>query len=350
MSLTNKVVAGCVSCLILVTSCYDRQTSFEEKTTVTINERERSVDYRALSVPEEGGMRFIRFTSEDEKVFGPSVRRRKGVLSWYTAPFIAVSPSGDKVAYIGSKDDKNNVYIKSLVGGKSTIQRTFRDKVLGVSFSKDGEKIAFVDVVDGNSDIFQINATQGAAVQQIAKSPSGETSPTYGYGEELFYAKSEYASTIEKYRYYIWSYNLKTGLNTQYSEGHTPCLSKNDEMVYITRNDKELGFGEIWSIDLKTGQEIRILDDSERGFSTPQISPDGKKLLCTGSTLISRNRVENLDVYIVNTDGTGLTQLTFHPGDDVSAVWGPNGDKIYFLSQRGNEKGAYGVWMIDYKN
>jgi TolB protein len=119
--------------------------------------------------------------------------------------------------------------------------------------------------------------------------------------------------------------------------------------MYVTRNDKESGLGEIWSINLETGQEIRILDHPEMGFSTPKVSPDGTKLLCTGSTLATKERIENLDLYTVNVDGTGLTQLTFHQGNDVSGVWGPKGDKIYFMSQRGNEKGNYGVWMIDYK-
>ncbi|MBK8927155.1 MAG: PD40 domain-containing protein [Crocinitomicaceae bacterium] len=84
------------------------------------------------------------------------------------------------------------------------------------------------------------------------------------------------------------------------------------------------------------------------GFSTPRLSPDGKKVLCVGSTLATRERMENLDLYIVNIDGTQLTQLTFHPGHDVSPEWSPDGSKIYFLSQRGTEDGGYNVWMIDY--
>jgi hypothetical protein len=42
--------------------------------------------------------------------------------------------------------------------------------------------------------------------------------------------------------------------------------------------------------------------------------------------------------------------MTFHPGNDVSAIWGPKGEKIFFLSQRGNAAGNFGVWMIEYTN
>jgi Tol biopolymer transport system component len=100
---------------------------------------------------------------------------------------------------------------------------------------------------------------------------------------------------------------------------------------------------------VETGRETLILSHSEMGFSTPRISPDGKQLLIIGSTLATKERVENLDLYVVNIDGTNLTQLTFHPGHDVSPEWNDTGNMIYFLSQRATEKGDYNVWKIKYE-
>lgn len=331
-----------------IESCYNRSTSYKEVTNVDVKIKERIIDYRAISVPEEGGMKFTRFTDEDEYVSGPAVYKEEGIITWFAAGLIDIDPNGEKVAFIGEKDGKTNVYIKSLLGGKTTIQRTFRDNIKGVAFSKDGTMISFVDEIDNNFDVYQIKADKGAAIQQITKSSSYESSPYYSNdGKLLFYSKAEYSSISKTSKYYIWSYNLNNSLSTQYSEGFSPCLSKNDNIMYITRNDKETGLGEIWSINIETGEEIRILDDSYRGFSTPRISPDGTKLLVTGSTLASKERIENLDLYTINVDGSNLTQLTFHPGSDVSGVWSPDGKHIYFLSQRGNEYGNFGIWMIN---
>lgn len=329
--------------------CYDRGEAFTEKVETNVIIKDRQINYRQISVPEEGGMKFIRFTDEDEYVAGPNVKKNKGVISWYTSSLIDIDPNEEKVAFIGLKDGKTNIYIKSLLGGKTTIQRTFRDNVYGVAFSADGKMISFVDYIDDNYNVYQIKADKGAAIQEITKSKSSETSPVYSTDNKLlFYTKSEYSSTNKYYRYYIWSYNLTNSLTTQYSEGFSPCISKDNKLMYVTRNDKETGLGEIWSVNMDTGEEIRIVDDREKGFSTPKISPDGTKLLVTGSTLATKERIENLDLYTVNVDGSNLTQLTFHPGNDVSGVWSPKGDKIYFLSQRGNEKGNYGIWMINY--
>ena len=51
---------------------------------------------------------------------------------------------------------------------------------------------------------------------------------------------------------------------------------------------------------------------------------------------------------VIGTDGNNLTQLTYHPGNDISAVWAPDGKSIYFLSQRGNVEGKYNVWKMNF--
>lgn len=85
-------------------------------------------------------------------------------------------------------------------------------------------------------------------------------------------------------------------------------------------------------------------------MSSPQISPDGKKIVFVGITDGSKTKPQNLDLFLINIDGTKLTQLTFHGGHDVSPVWAPEGKSIFFISQRGNENGKFNVWKMDLTN
>jgi TolB protein len=57
-------------------------------------------------------------------------------------------------------------------------------------------------------------------------------------------------------------------------------------------------------------------------------SPDGTKLAFVS------NRAGNPDIFVINRDGSGLRQLTTHPGADQCPTWSPNGDLIAFTSDR----------------
>ncbi len=142
--------------------------------------------------------------------------------------------------------------------------------------------------------------------------------------------------------------NKNTSITTQYVEGSSPEFVPGEKLLF-TKSNNTTGQGEIWMTDLKSGQETLIMRDNVRGFSTPKISPDGKRILCVGSTIGAKPSESNLNIFLVNIDGTGFQQLTFHPGNDNSPAWAPDGKSIYFLSQRGNAKGSYNIWSIDLK-
>lgn len=62
----------------------------------------------------------------------------------------------------------------------------------------------------------------------------------------------------------------------------------------------------------------------------PDWSPDGKKIA------FSSDRGDDYDfnIYVMNSDGTDVTQVTDAPGDEAEAKWSPDGKKILFGSNR----------------
>ncbi|MHC1635680.1 MAG: TolB family protein [Candidatus Methanospirareceae archaeon] len=57
----------------------------------------------------------------------------------------------------------------------------------------------------------------------------------------------------------------------------------------------------------------------------PTWSPDGSKIAFTS------NREGNFDIWLINSDGTGLEQLTDEPTDEKYPAWSHSGDKIAFV-------------------
>ena len=60
----------------------------------------------------------------------------------------------------------------------------------------------------------------------------------------------------------------------------------------------------------------------------PDVSPDGSKVA------FASDRTGDWEIYVVETDGTGLTRVTFDRGNDARPVWSPDGSKIAFESDR----------------
>ena len=55
-----------------------------------------------------------------------------------------------------------------------------------------------------------------------------------------------------------------------------------------------------------------------------------------GKIVFESGRDGNLDIYSMNSDGTGQTRLTHHEARDFQAAWSPNGGQIAFTSERTN--------------
>jgi Tol biopolymer transport system component len=58
--------------------------------------------------------------------------------------------------------------------------------------------------------------------------------------------------------------------------------------------------------------------------------------------------IVNTDIFVVRTDGSRLTQLTFNPSSDMCPVWAKDGRSIYFLSTRANRESKYNIWRMNF--
>jgi len=81
-------------------------------------------------------------------------------------------------------------------------------------------------------------------------------------------------------------------------------------------------------------------DGSQRRLLTPNAiwvtwSPDGKRLAFQSS------RTGNAEIFVVDTDGSNVIQLTDHPARESAPAWSPAGDRIAFTSNRGDNVDVY---------
>lgn len=301
------------------------------------------VDYSVVSVPEESGLEFTPITNASDYVCSPQVKRTAKTLSWYSNRILDISEDGQKIAYLSARNNSTNIYIKELGKQGGSVQRTNRQSILDFSYSPDGKFICFSEKRGNSCQVFQTDASSGYVCRQITSS-ANDYSPIYSYDmNHIFFARQEKNGSC------IWSYDIKNNYLSTYTSGMNPCLIEGQSAYYCTRSNGN-GKSEIWRIDYSTGVEECVVSDIDRGFSTPVVSPDGGWLLMVGESLIESGtvRYRNTDIYVCRTDGTQLTQITYHAADDLSPVWSKDGKYIYFISQRGNAEGSANVWRMKF--
>lgn len=82
-----------------------------------------------------------------------------------------------------------------------------------------------------------------------------------------------------------------------------------------------------------------------QNLSDAHISPDGKWVAYTVSTIDSAKDKRNSDIWMVSIDGKENVQLTNSPDNESSPRWSPDGRYISFTASRLGGTGQ--VWLLD---
>ncbi|MDR3572957.1 MAG: protein kinase [Anaerolineaceae bacterium] len=102
------------------------------------------------------------------------------------------------------------------------------------------------------------------------------------------------------------------------------------QLAFASKRD---GSVQIWMMDLQDNIEKQITNLPD-GACQPGWSPDGKRLVFTSPCQSKQDIYKGSALFIINSDGSGLTPLISLPGGDFDPAWSPDGSKIAFCSIR----------------
>lgn len=243
---------------------------------------------------------------------------------------------------------QHNMYVADTNGSG---EHFLLNRAAGPSWTPSGQEIFFfgeagIDrqhLADGREFIFDGISNGIVALTNAAALPSADAALLY-QGNDWKQGTARWSSVSPDgqmvafdakpggdYRIYF----LGTADNQQYRYeiiGEQADWAPNSQkIVYRSGRDGKTG---IWISNRDDSGHTNITQGGSDSF--PAWSPDGKTIA------FSRDDGSNVNIYLVNVDGSNLRQITDAPGPDTLPIYTPSGD-IVFRSAR---SGSWGIWKM----
>ncbi len=104
-----------------------------------------------------------------------------------------------------------------------------------------------------------------------------------------------------------------------------PEWSPDGRSILFERNSTAVVANGLWTVDPRTGRESELLPVSKRNLDAVW-SPDGSRIAFASN----RDGGPDLDLFVMNADGTDLKQITDLPGNEHAPSWAPDGKALAY--------------------
>jgi TolB protein len=272
-----------------------------------------------------------------------------------------VDPSGTSLVFASTRQRRTaDIYIQKIGGAAVTQLTGSAGNSVMPALSPDGKKIAFCSDRGGKWDLYLMDATGGPAVQ-LTTDPSQNIHPSFSPdSKRLVY--SSYSSPSAGWELVVIDLDNPAAQH-HIGYGLFPNWApQGDKIVFQKPRERGTRWFSIWTLEYVNGEGVRptaLAVSANAAAINPQWSPDGRQIVFStvfnpsvaavagpnpGASPAGAGLPTQADVWVMNADGTGRTNLTRSRFLNVQPTWGHDGS-IYFVSDRSNNS-VQNIWSI----
>ena len=255
-----------------------------------------------------------------------------------------MSPDGSSFAFHSNRTGDWEVYVANADGSKLRQITNVKGPDQCPVWSPDGTKIIFASERDSDPEIYIMNA-DGSGQTRLTKTPGDDSHPHwYPDGSRIIFnsARDTPDLTVDWGKQHLEVYSMKSDgsdvrkLTDLKTISTYPSVSPDGKKIAFRR----VTDGPAVNWDMTSNRRSRNSDvfvmsiDSKDGINLsahaafdgwPSWSPDSKRIVFSSNR---NGKVGGGQLFVINADGTGLTQLTDLSGALVQPTWSPDGKSI----------------------
>lgn len=199
-------------------------------------------------------------------------------------------------------------------------------------------RIAFTLMLDGNNEIFVMNAN-GTGVVNVTHSPTDDYDPTWSPDGSKLAFTSKRNDNIDIYVVNADGSDLRRLTTDPANDTNADWSPDGSHIVFNAQRssgNSVFSNADIYVMNAD-GSGQTNLTNSDSYEWRPAWSPDGSKIAFEAA------REGDHDIYVMNADGSGQQRLTTDPGYDEMPDWSPDGSRIVFQTDR---EGKYEIYVM----
>ena len=239
------------------------------------------------------------------------------------------SPSGDRLAYVASKDGRSQVFVRWMDTGDVAELTDLERGPSGLSWSPDGSQIVLSMFVPGENP--------RPSVDMPSKPSGADWGPDWTFIDDMRYRSDGRQGFVTPGASQLFIMPAEGGTPRQltfgpYSHGGTPAWTEDGTALLISANRREdyeveARDSEVYRLDIKTGELTALTDRYGPDFGATASSQGQIAYRGYDDRLLGYQQAR---LYLMNADGSGSRELLPEFDRSVSSVrWAPDGRSLY---------------------